>query len=105
MWYLLCIYFICKGPHTRHHNVYIGRYIIQIDCSTEIQPPSQHFKSQKQSLPSVNLNVYVVRVAVLPIQCKGIVELHMRMSHRVKGRKFLQSLHQLDDGLIILEDN
>lgn len=41
---------------------------------------------------------------ILPIQCKGVVELHMWVCHGVKGRKLLQSLHQLHDGLIILDD-
>lgn len=48
--------------------------------------------------------VHVVTHAVLPVQCKGVVELHMRMSHGVKGWELLQSLHQLHDGLIILDD-
>lgn len=46
----------------------------------------------------------IVNVAVLPIQCKGVVELHVRMCHGVEGRKLLQSLHQLHDGLVILDD-
>lgn len=41
--------------------------------------------------------------ALLPIQCKGIVELHVRMSHGVEGWEFLQSLHQLHDGVVILD--
>lgn len=42
-------------------------------------------------------------LVALPIQSKRVVELHMWMSHGVKGRKLLQSLYQLYDGLIILE--
>lgn len=41
---------------------------------------------------------------VLPVQCKGVVELHMWVWDGVKGGKLLQSLHQLYDGLIILDD-
>lgn len=41
-------------------------------------------------------------MVLLPIQCKGVVKLHVRMSHGVKGRQLLQSLHQLYDGLIVL---
>lgn len=41
---------------------------------------------------------------ILPVQCKGVMELHMWVCHGVKGRKLLQSLHQLHDGLIILDD-
>lgn len=44
------------------------------------------------------------KFAILPIQCKGVMELHMWMGHGVKGRKLLQRLHQLHDSLIILDD-
>lgn len=40
----------------------------------------------------------------LPVQSKGVVELYVGVSHGVKGRELLQSLHQLHDGLVILDD-
>lgn len=40
----------------------------------------------------------------LPVQCKCVVELYMGVRHGVKGRELLQSLHQLHDGLVILDD-
>lgn len=48
--------------------------------------------------------VCAVCVAILPIQCKGVVKLHMGMSHWVESRELLQSLHQLHNGLIILDN-
>lgn len=41
-------------------------------------------------------------LGVLPIQCKGMVELDMGIGHRVECRKLLQGLHQLHYGFIIL---
>lgn len=65
--YLLCILFV--RDHTQYTTMFtlIGT-IIQIDCSTytQIPPPSQHFKSIKQSLlSSVKLNVHIMHVAHL----------------------------------------
>lgn len=40
----------------------------------------------------------------LPVQCKGVVELNVGVGHGVKGRELLQSLHQLHNGLVILDD-
>lgn len=48
--------------------------------------------------------VHVAMLNILPIQRKGVVELHMWMSNGVEGRQLLQSLHQLHNGLIILHD-
>lgn len=40
----------------------------------------------------------------LPVQCKGVVELNVGVHHGVEGRELLQSLHQLHNGLVILDD-
>lgn len=42
-------------------------------------------------------------VAILPIQCKGVVEPDVWVSHGVKGGELLQRLHQLHNGLVILK--
>lgn len=39
---------------------------------------------------------------VLPVQCEGVVELDVWVSHGVEGGELLQRLHQLHDGLVIL---
>lgn len=41
--------------------------------------------------------------SILPIQCKGVVESDVWVSHGVKGGKLLQRLHQLHNGLVILK--
>lgn len=39
---------------------------------------------------------------ILPVQSKGVVELDVRVRHGLEGGKLLQRLHQLHDGLVIL---
>lgn len=41
--------------------------------------------------------------SILPIQCKGVVEPDVWVSHGVKGGQLLQRLHQLHNGLVILK--
>lgn len=56
-------------------------------------------------LRQVGMCVAVSRVrSISPVQCKGVVELDMRVSHGVKGRELLQSLNQLHDGLVVLKE-